>query len=267
MFYNKNKHNNIVVHQINNDEQTINEVIPIIKNKGVTSLCLNDGSLYWDNIIQDISSKGSGLNIINEIIDNKVYLKSLKGSHLINVKDDENGNIVIDCSLNSNIIENNKFKDFEIYYKDGRIGIGREPMYGYILDIAIPENKVMTGLHFGTGSNGISFGNGSGEGFIPELLGIGKDEDDCGLYLLGVSKHDTTNIPLVIIDGRTTKGALKTRPILGITSSSYTDYKVLVDSNGNINATDFKIFNYGSLLDKIKELEEELKIIKDKLKI
>jgi hypothetical protein len=222
------------------------------------------GRLGWQNIVLDVSSRGRGLNILDEIIGNTLYARSIQGGEGITIKQSKDRGLVIDVSMN--IMKDGKLSDTDIYYDNGRVGIGRKPLYTYMLDIAVPKNKVMTSLHFGDGSCGFSLGNGTLSGFIPEIIGMGSDEDDAGLYFLGVTNNDEGSVPLVIIDGRTKQGQLKNRPILGITNCSYDDYRVLVDNMGNVTANDFLINNI-SLYERIKNLEQELQKLKTHLDI
>jgi len=265
MFYDEKHHKNFVFHQIDIENSTISELVPEIRNqKGTSSLCFKDSSLYWTNIILNVSSKGSGETLLDGMHDNITFIKSLKGSDQIHIKDSSNGELVIDCSIS--FIKNNRLENTEIFYKDGRLGIGRIPTMNYKLDIQIPKDTLMTALHIGDENQkyGLSLGNGATSGFCAEVLGIGYDEYDCGLYLLGVAGNNLkSSIPLIIIDGRNVNNqALTNRPILGVTSNDYENYKVLIDQNGNINATDFIINGYGSLFNKIRDLENQIKELK-----
>lgn len=134
------------------------------------------------------------------------------------------------------VIEDGKIKSTNIYYKDGRIGISRPPMHSYKFDIAVPENTLMTAFHIGDGKYGFSMGNGTAQGFIPEIIGMGSDENDAGLYFLGKAGNEKgSDVPLIILDGRNSNNSsLKNRPILGITSGSYKDYKFLLDHKGRV---------------------------------
>jgi hypothetical protein len=140
------------------------------------------------------------------------------------------------------------------------------------VDIAIPKDTLMTGFHIGDGSFGFSMGNGTTQGYIPEIIGIGSDENDTGLYFVGIAgNNNQSNIPLIILDGRNTYNEkLNNRPILGITSADYKNYSILVDSSsnlkveGNISAKDMMINNI-SLIKIIKELHEEIEYLKTKI--
>jgi hypothetical protein len=180
---------------------------------------------------------------------------------------DANGNIFwMTLDLSVNILENNKFKNTNIYYDKGRIGIGRFPLFKYKVDIAIPKNTLMTAVHIGDGSFGFSLGNGATEGFIPEIIGIGSDENDAGLYFVGIAGNNkTSNIPLILFDGRNTyNNKLTNRPILGVTSGKYNEYKLLVDYNGNLTINDIILENK-SLKETIIELKKEIEFIKTKI--
>jgi hypothetical protein len=186
---------------------------------------------------------------------------------------DKDGNIFwVGLDLSLNLIVNNKFKETDIYYADGRIGIGRYPLYNYKIDVAVPKDTVITAFHIGDGSFGFSMGNGTLNGFIPEIIGIGSDENDTGLYFVGIAGNNkSSNIPLIILDGRNTYNAkLTNRPILGITSANYDEYSVLIDAfdnlnvKGNISASDI-VFNNISLIKIINEIQEQLSNLKTKI--
>lgn len=193
---------NIILHQIVGAPYSIQEVKPTVNDPSVNSLLTltNDKSLVWSRI-EGIN----GVNVINN-----------------------NGVICIDVSVDL-------FKDTNIYYQDGRVGFGRSPMYSYRMDIAVSENSLVTAIHIGDGKFGFSFGNGTQNGFIPEMIGMGSDENDAGLYLIGRAGNSIESIiPLIILDGRSqTNGKVLNRPILGVTNSNYTDYLFVIDHNGN----------------------------------
>lgn len=134
------------------------------------------------------------------------------------------------------IIEDQKIKETDIFYKDGRIGISRFPLFNYKFDIAVPVNTLMTAFHVGDGHYGFSMGNGTTQGFIPEIIGMGSDENDTGLYLLGKAGNSLpSSVPLIILDGRSSAHeSLSNRPILGVTSGDYLNYKLIVDQEGKV---------------------------------
>ena len=178
--------------------------------------------------------------------------------------------VPIDLSLN--IILNNRLKNADIYYADGRVGFGRFPLFNYKVDIAVPKNKIITALHIGDGSFGFSMGNGTSLGFVPEIVGIGSDENDAGLYFVGMAGNNvSSNVPIVILDSRSVyNDKLINRPIFGITSANYREYSILVDAldnlnvKGNISATDVMLNNI-SLTKIIKELQEQIDELKTKI--
>jgi len=155
--------------------------------------------------------------------------QGLKGSNDIILSHDSNGNLVIDASIDY-------FADTEMHFSDGQIGIGRIPLHDYKVDIAVPVNTRMTAMHIGDGINGFSFGNATNSGFLPQIIGIGSDSDDAGLYFLGkTSSSEGSDIPAIIFDGRNIDNTgLENRPIIGISSGSYTDYKFLIEQNGDV---------------------------------
>jgi len=176
--------------------------------------------------------------------------------------------IGIDLSLN--LIINDHFKDTSIYYDKGRIGIGRFPLFTYRVDLAVPKNSKVTAFHIGDGSFGFSMGNGTTQGFIPEIIGIGSDKNDAGLYFVGIAGDDKkSDVPLIILDSRSTYNTkLTNRPILGVTSGNYNEYSIVVDvSNnlivkGNVSAPDIILNNY-SLLEIIADLQIQIDDLKD----
>ena len=166
-------------------------------------------------------------------------------------------------------------------YKEDQVGLGRIPIYTYVFDIAVSENKITTAFHIGDGKRGFSMGNGTSNGFLPEIIGMGQNEDDAGLYLIGRagnSKH--SDIPLIILDGRDSEDSqLKNRPIFGITSATYDKYHLIVDHkgrvglgkkpeiyklevDGEISALDF-ILDGSSLMSVIEEQQKEI----DRMKV
>jgi hypothetical protein len=126
--------------------------------------------------------------------------------------------------------------DHSVYFDETRIGLGRKPLHNYKIDLSVPVDTRMTAFHIGDGTFGFSLGNGTTQGFIPEIVGMGASEEDAGLYFLGkTSSSLPSDVPLIIIDGRNADNTpLKNRPILGITNGNYFSYVVTVDSNGNV---------------------------------
>jgi len=155
--------------------------------------------------------------------------QGLKGSNDIVINQDSNGNLVIDASIDY-------FADTGMNFSEGQIGIGRIPLHDYKVDIAVPVNTRMTAIHIGDGVNGFSFGNATNSGFLPQIIGIGSDSDDAGLYFLGkTSSSEGSDIPAILFDGRNIDNTgLENRPIMGISSGSYTDYKFLIKQNGDV---------------------------------
>ena len=218
--------------------------------------------------------------ILNQIISNELSFSLVEiipeyhpSSKLQSLTRDRNGNIFwIDIDLSLNVIVNNKIKDTNIYYDKGRIGLGRTPLFNYQLDLAIPVNKLMTGFHIGDGSFGFSLGNGTNQGFLPEIIGIGSNETDAGLYFVGIAGNNmSSNIPLIVFDGRNTyNDKLTNRPILGVTSGNYKEYLMLIDSSnnmhikGNISTPDI-ILNNTSLINIIRDLQKQIHDLKTKI--
>jgi len=183
---------------------------------------------------------------------------SIKGSGNIILTQDSSGDLTIDVSVNT-------FQDTEMYFKNGQIGIGRYPLYNYKVDVAVPENTRMTAMHIGDGTFGFSLGNATDTGFLPQIIGIGSDENDAGLYFLGKTTLDiSSNIPLIIFDGRdANNNSLTNRPIMGISSGSYTDYKFLIDQIGNVNISGNINANNITILDSSNNAQDLRKEIED----
>lgn len=218
----------------------------------------------------------NGNIVLNQIIvDNSIF--SFKEFIPIRESNDELQTLVINkdlsiywtsFDLSTNIIVDNRFKDTSIFYDNGRLGVGRFPLYNYKVDIAVPQNTLMTALHIGDGSFGFSMGNGTNTGFIPEIIGIGKGENDAGLYFVGVAgNNEESNVPLILIDGRNTFGRkLTNRPVFGVTSADYSNYMILVDASGKMNVKEDIIINNESLLKMIRDLQAQIKELRDKIK-
>jgi len=223
----------------------------------------NVGNILLNQIISD--------NSLNKF---KEFIPSCDNNNNLQILTKEKENIYwaqLDLSLN--IIVNNKFKDTNIYYdlNNYRLGVGRFPLFNYKIDLAVPKNTLMTAFHIGDGSFGFSMGNGTTEGFIPEIIGIGSDENDAGLYFVGVAgTNQPSDIPLIILDGRSAYNTkLRNRPILGITSAKYHDYAVKVDADenlivkGHVNTEDILLNNI-SLLSIISNLQSQIDELKSR---
>jgi len=251
------KNKNLLLNQITNTENdkfSINEFIPPFSNNTP--------------------------NIKFLTYDNSIKWTSIEGSNNISIIKNSNGDIIIDASIK------NSLEDTEVYFKDGQIGVGGLPLHSYKVDIRVPENTRTTAFHIGDGVYGFSMGNATDDGFLPQIVGIGSDKDDAGFYILGKAAFDTdSNIPAIILDGRNLDNSpLDHRPILGITSGSYTDYKVLVDASGHVGIGSppgiYKLkvngpirsttivcdTSYGviNLINEINDLKERLRILEEK---
>jgi len=183
----------------------------------------------------------------------------------------------------NSVLVDNRIKDTEIFYKCGRLGIGREPLLSYRFDIAVSENQITTAFHIGDGKFGLSFGNGTNDGYLPEIIGMGRTESDAGLYILGRSGNNKgSGIPLIVIDGRGNGNKkITNRPILGVTNSDYSDYLMTIDFNGNVGIgkkpqiyrlevngsieSDDLVIDGSSLKAVIKELQQEISFLKTKI--
>jgi len=233
----------------------------------------SDNIIRKDNKILLIQVNARNRFIINEItppltdveddikflaLKSDINWSSIKGSENILLTQDSSGDLVIDVSIDA-------FKDTEMYFKNGQIGVGRYPLHDYKVDVAVPVNTRMTAMHIGDGKFGFSLGNATDTGFLPQIIGIGSNETDAGLYFLGKTVLDTpSNIPLIIFDGRNINNdPLINRPIMGISSGSYTDYKFLIDHRGNVKITgDITILdsshNEQSIRNEIEDLKRRL---------
>jgi len=226
------------------------------------------------------SNNINDLKILSFDKDKNIRWSSLNVKDNLSLNIDSSGNIVINSSFN--LLENNKLKDTEVYYRDGRIGIGRLPLHTYKIDIGVSKNTQMTAIHIGDGLYGFSFGNATNKGFIPEIIGMGSDENP-SLYFLGKqSSPIKSNIPLIIIDGRQIDNSpLKNRPIFGITSGEYDKFKFLINYNGNVGlgklpgiykmeidgilkAKDIILDSSISLKQEIEYLKTQIKILQEK---
>lgn len=196
-------HNILLTQFIDKNNNSTKEIIPKFSNKKneIKFLTFENNNLKWSSI------------------------KSKKG---INIHTNKHGNLIIDCSLN--------ILNTEIYFEGEQIGIGRKPLYNYKVDIGVPENTLTTALHIGDGKYGFSLGNATKDGFLPQIIGVGSDEHNAGLYFLGkVSTSEKSNIPAIIIDGRNLDNkSLINRPILGICSGKYSKFDLLLTEKGQL---------------------------------
>ena len=212
MSFNRKDNKNLLLNQIiinGSDNFVIKENVPIFSNEDEDIKFLT----YFDEI----------------------NWSSIKGSDKILITNSSTGDIILDVSLGD------PFQGTEMYFSDGRIGIGGLPIHTYKVDIRVPVNTRRTALHIGDGIYGMSFGNATDEGFLPQIIGMGSDSDDAGLYLLGkISVDLSSNTPAIIFDGRAIDNSpLTNRPIFGITSGSYSDFKFIIDQFGNVGIGDF----------------------------
>ena len=207
-------------------------------------------------ILNQILSDGSSF-AIKELIPS--YIQSDNIQTLVKTPNNSIYWSYIDLSLN--IIVNNRLLETDIYYDKGRVGLGRSPLFNYKVDIAVPSNTLMTAFHIGDGSFGFSMGNGTTQGFVPEIIGIGSDENDTGLYFVGIAGNNvSSDIPLIILDGRNTfNRKLTNRPIFGVTSGNYNEYVFLIDASGDVK------LNGVSILKIIADLQTQIDDLKTKI--
>ena len=207
MSFNKKDNKNLILNQITKDGSdnfNIVELVPLFSNEenDVKFLSHND-NIGWTSLI---------------------------GSSNIIISNSSTGDIQIDCSIQ------NPLDDTPFLFRDGQVGLNRYPLHDYRFDISVPVNTRTTALHIGDGIFGISIGNATDSGFLPQIIGVGSDDDDSGLYFIGkVIEGENTDIPAIILDARNVNnGCVINRPILGISSGSYSDFKFLISSTGNV---------------------------------
>jgi hypothetical protein len=173
----------------------------------------------------------------------------------------------LSLTLDKNLtwVPNSALSNNGLFPENGRLGIGRNPLFSYQVDIAVPKDTLMTALHIGDGSFGFSLGNGTSQGFVPEIIGVGSDNNDPGLYFLGIAGNNaSSDIPLLVFDGRNVnKETLTNRPIFGVKSAN--DYYLLLDASGNLNLKNDILLGDISLLNTINELKKEIEILKTKI--
>jgi hypothetical protein len=111
--------------------------------------------------------------------------------------------------------------------------------------INLNTNESKTAFHLGNSFYGLSMGNGTNNGFIPEIIGRGYNETDPGIYIIGkTGNNEPSDIPLIIIDGRSADNtSLKNRPIFGVSSGSYNEFKLIIDENGKVGIGKIPIDN------------------------
>lgn len=215
------KKNNILFHQIkiHEDSKSIVEIYPGFPEKEEEGL----------------------LNLQIDSITQKLYWKKLQDPSISIFESDH------------------RLKGTNFYFVDNRLGMGRSPLHNYKFDLKIEPNTLETVFHIGDGSFGFSMGNGTDKGFIPEIIGMGADENDAGLYFLGKTMSSIeSNIPLVIIGGISPQ---KNRPLIGITDGKYNEYKFLIDKDGILHVKDIKLKDSISLKDILEIIKDQQKTI------
>lgn len=221
----------------NNDDKKFNIFEGIQQNK-LTFRSIEEG----ENVKLSYTKSGN-LKIDFKQPDSKSYinessiLSSFKQGENVKLEKTQDGKLKISVLSNKEILhKNGKFPKTNIFLKHDRIGLGRQPLYDYKLDIDLEKDKAKNAIHIGDGTYGLTLGNGTDDGFLPQLIGVGDKEDDAGIYLIGKSvKNKGSNTPLIILDGRDRfDNELINRPILGVTSADYNKYKFLINYDGKI---------------------------------
>ena len=233
-----------------------------------------DEEFKINEIIPNFDGSTSGIHVFN--YDDDFKWSPVKGSNNLLITKNLDGEIILDVSIA------NPLEGTDVHFKDGQIGIGGLPIHTYKVDIRVPENTRTTALHIGDGIYGFSMGNATTEGFLPQIVGIGKDYDDAGFYILGKARYDNfSRIPAIVFDGRNIDDSpLDHRPILGISSGSYSEYKFVIDAkgrvgigkfpeiykleiDGNIRANNIIIDTSIGVIDFVKEIKDLKARIKD----
>jgi len=229
----------------------------------------NNISHHHKNIVLDQIMVDNSSYFFKEVIPKYTYANS----NQVLARDNDGNIFWIEIDTSLNLVINNRIKDTDIYYANGRVGLSRYPLFNYRVDVAVPKNTIMTAFHIGDGSFGFSMGNGTSNGFVPEIIGIGSDEEDTGLYFVGIAGNDKpSNVPLILIDGRNTyNDKLTNRPIFGITSANYNQYSMCIDASenmkvkGTISAADLLINDEVSLINIIIDLQNQINYLKTKI--
>ena len=309
---------NLILHKFIKDQSlNFEETIPeYIGNSFEYSLVINpsDNKLYWKpynllnipNAPKEIGNynlnidkfgnidwiKISPLNSSNFItkkeFDNYTFnfIENIKSQKLeIIVKDSEQISVSISSDDDNPNINYFKFNINTILNKNKFIGTNNLYYINDELYIKLDSNKTKNGLYIGDGEHGISFGNGTNKGFVPEILGHGSDDDDPGLYFISKIKDEKeNNIPAIVIDAVDEYlNPIHNRPIFGITSGGIkSDYKFIIDSggkiginkipekyklevNGTISSNDLIINNnsISKLIDIVKEQQKQINELKN----
>ena len=115
-------------------------------------------------------------------------------------------------------------------------------------------DEINTALFIGDSSFGISFGNGTKDGYTPEIIGKGSKANDAGIYILSIGKDEVdSNTPLIIFDVRTEDNQpIKNRPIFQIKNGNNPLYTL--ENTGIIN-----ISNTGAAKVRIEDTEDIIK--------
>jgi len=293
---------NILLHKFSKDSSNYGfvEAIPdFIGNSERFNLTIDSsGNINWhpynfNNLPNSPKDKGQyNLNIdefgnIDWITPNKQAFY-VKDSPNISVQSEspDNEQFLFKFNIDSLLSPNENFIGTDIYYKENKYILGsKEINIESKFSIYTRNDYLNTGLHIGTGKFGFSFGNGTSQGFVPQIIGMGSDDNDPGLYFIGKSLDDiSSNIPVVVIDGRNQNNdPIENRPIFGITNNGInSDFKFLVDQygkvgigkspekyklevNGTIETKDLIIDNYSikELIEVIKNQQEQIDELKE----
>ena len=294
--------NNILLHKFSKDSSTYGfvEAIPdFVGDSGRYNLTIDlSGNIKWhpynfNNLPNSPKDKGK-YNLSIDEYGNIDWIPSsgqalyVKDSPNISVQSESHNNeqTLFKFNIDSLLSSDKTFIGTNLYYKNNKYVIDSNNLdISSKLSIYLSGDNLDTGLHIGTGEFGFSFGNGTSNGFIPQIIGMGSDDNDPGLYFIGKSLDNVSNnIPVIVIDGRDqSNNPIENRPIFGITNNGInSDFKFLVDQygkigigkipkkyklevNGTIETNDLIIDNYSikEVLEVIKNQQEQINELKE----
>ena len=238
--------NNIILHKFQLDSSNFNfiETIPdFVGNYDRYSLTIDtSGILQWNpynfiNLPSAPKSKGEYFLNFDDLGNLDWIKKKSTDIDLSNFITSEDLNHVIELIPEIPEIKPIDLSSF-ITFKNLKEVIKLIPKIPeYDPNIFLEKDKLQSGLHIGDSVHGFTFGNGTNQGFIPQIVGMGSDDSDPGLYFIGKSLDDvSSNIPVIVFDGRDkNNNSIENRPIFGITNNGInSDFKFIVDQFGKV---------------------------------